>query len=375
MKILHFVNGRCNFDSANGVDKTVYYLTRELAAIGNDVHLISATEKEVIPIEGVTIHKVAPFTPTLWCSREVSKLIKALEPDFGHLHSAYVPENIAVARYFRKLEVPYVVTPNGNCSRSLMKRKPWIKGPYKMILERPYLNQAAFIHSVGDETEIKHYGVKVPILEALNGIDLTTLPQGIEKKPVSTIVPAFSDRFVFVFVGRLDIEQKGLDLLIEAVALLKKEGLKPGVLLVGPCWKGSRVRIEAMIQDAGVKDCFHLQGPAYGEEKFEMVVAGGAFIHASRWEGLPFSVVEAMAMNQLCVVTPAADPAGRIAAKKAGVNCDLSAEGIAKGMRQAMSLKPEERNDLIANSAEIVRSDMDWSHIARRVSDGYRKFR
>ena len=54
MKILHFIEGRCNPDTANGVDKTIYFLTRELAALGHEVHLISETKKDPIEIPGVS---------------------------------------------------------------------------------------------------------------------------------------------------------------------------------------------------------------------------------------------------------------------------------------------------------------------------------
>ena len=61
MKILHFIEGRCNPDTANGVDKTIYFLTRELAALGHEVHLISETKKDPIEIPGVSIIGLSRF--------------------------------------------------------------------------------------------------------------------------------------------------------------------------------------------------------------------------------------------------------------------------------------------------------------------------
>ncbi|MDB4357931.1 glycosyltransferase family 4 protein, partial [bacterium] len=159
------------------MDKTIYFLTRELASLGHEVHLISETaKKEEIPIPGVTIHRVEPFRNCFSCPPHIRAVIDEISPDIGHFHSAYVPGNISLSKYLREKGIPYVVTPNGNCARVLMKRRPWLKFPYKYFLERPYMNRAAFIQSVGDRSEIEYYGVTAPIIEALNGIDLATLP-------------------------------------------------------------------------------------------------------------------------------------------------------------------------------------------------------
>ena len=101
MKILHFIEGRCNPDTANGVDKTIYFLTRELAALGHEVHLISETKKDPIEIPGVSIHRVEPFRNCFSCPPEVREIVDKLQPDIGHFHSAYVPGNISLAKYLR----------------------------------------------------------------------------------------------------------------------------------------------------------------------------------------------------------------------------------------------------------------------------------
>lgn len=371
MKILHFVEGRCNPDTANGVDKTIYYLTRELASLGHEIHLVSETHKELIEIPGVTLHRVDSFRSCLRVPAEVCELVDRINPDFGHFHSAYVPGNLSVARYLRKKGIPYAVTPNGNCARVLLKRRPWLKLPYKYFLERPYMNRAAFVHSVGDQEEIVHYGVTAPIVQALNGIDPSTLPQACDAGVLARVVPRFEGRFVCVFVGRLDIEQKGLDLLIPAVASLGSDAQKLGIVLVGPEWKGSQKRIEAMIAEHGVADSFHLNGPAYGDEKFDLVKAADAFIYPSRWEGLPFAVVEAMAVGQLCLVTPASDPAGLLVRDKAGVVFEASKKGICEGLQRAMNLSQAERADLLSASEIIVRENMTWDVIGGIIEAAY----
>lgn len=371
MKILHFIEGRCNPDTANGVDKTIYFLTRELAALGHEVHLISETKKDPIEIPGVSIHRVEPFRNCFSCPPHIRVMIDEISPDIGHFHSAYVPGNISLSKYLRKKGIPYVVTPNGNCARVLLKRRPWLKLPYKHFLERPYMNQAFFVHSVGDRGEIEHYGVKAPIVEALNGIDPATLPESFDPTVIEKAVPRFEGRFVCVFVGRLDIEQKALDLLISAVASLGDDAKKIGIVLVGPEWKGSLIRIEEMIRECQIEDSFHLYGSAYGDKKFDLVKGANAFIYPSRWEGLPFAVVEAMAVGQLCLVTPASDPAGLLEKNKGGVVFPSTLKGIQEALRRAITMSLSEREKLLASSAQVVRDNMTWDIIGRIIEKRY----
>ena len=55
LRIAHFILGRCNPDSANGVDQAVYHFARTQAALGHPVAVFSLTEKPALPIPGVTV--------------------------------------------------------------------------------------------------------------------------------------------------------------------------------------------------------------------------------------------------------------------------------------------------------------------------------
>ena len=174
-------------------------------------------------------------------------------------------------------------------------------------------------------------------------------------------------------MGRLDIEQKGLDMLIPAVASLGSNAKNLGIVLVGPEWKGSESRIREMIRENKIEDSFHLYGPAYGNEKFDLMKASDAFLYPSRWEGLPFAVVEAMAVGQLCLVTPASDPAGLLAKEGGGVVCPSTIEGIREGLVECMNLSADKRTSLLQISADIVRDHMTWNVIGRIIEKSYYK--
>ena len=52
MRVAHLILGRCNPDSANGVDKTVYNLARHQADLGVEGAIFSMTTKELMLVLG-----------------------------------------------------------------------------------------------------------------------------------------------------------------------------------------------------------------------------------------------------------------------------------------------------------------------------------
>lgn len=102
-----------------------------------------------------------------------------------------------------------------------------------------------------------------------------------------------------VSLMRLEPE-KGPDVLVSAVARLAERGIRPRVLIAGD---GSlRQATGAAIAAAGLGETVTLLG--FTEDPDALLAAADVFVLASRWEGLPYSVLEAMA-HGLPVVAPA----------------------------------------------------------------------
>ncbi|GAP07778.1 hypothetical protein ATHL_02665 [Anaerolinea thermolimosa] len=92
MRIAHCILGRCNSESANGVDKTVYYLALHQAKAGEKVAVFSITDKEPLPIPGVEVIPIPSVRkgllihlPFSFCGLE-EKLLE-WKPDIVHFHS------------------------------------------------------------------------------------------------------------------------------------------------------------------------------------------------------------------------------------------------------------------------------------------------
>ena len=374
LTILHSVRGRCNPDSANGVDKTIYYLCREQARQGHQVHLLSQTTKDVIEVPGVTVHRVGLWDNPLGAPVEVRKIVGRVKPDVAHFHSMNIPSNVGLGRYLQRQGIGYVVTPNGNCARRVLSRRPWLKIPYKILFERPFMNAALFVHSVGDEDEILDYGVKVPLIDAPNGIDTADLPPPPDHNLILEKYPEWEGRRLLIFVGRLDRQQKGLDRLLDALVELGPDRESLGILLVGPDWKGSKAILEAQIADGGLGAGVKFYGPAFGDEKYDLIRSAECFLHPSRWEGMPFAVIEAMAAGQFCFVSNRADPGGWLERENAALVIESEDDGaLLGGLQRICAMGDDEVEEFKMRSMQVLKEHFGWSGISAKICAGYRQ--
>jgi glycosyltransferase involved in cell wall biosynthesis len=392
MRIAHFCIGRCNPESANGVDKTVYYLSRAQATLGHDVAVFSLTDKPPLPIPGVIVRAYAPMrTPAALAHGRLGELLitrsplnlprqlvaelLAWQPDILHLHFVHLPQNIALAMQAERRGIPYCVTINGGLSRSALSRRRLRKRLFGALIEHRYLKRAAFLHAISAEDidGLRAYGAAADrVVVAPNGIDLESLPGPRELHELREQFPALGDKQLLLFVGRLDPEQKGLDLAIRAFAATRHDDVM--LVLVGPDWRGGRARLEALTRDLGVAEQVLFTGPAFGQQKADLLQAAAAFVHVSRWEaGIPFSVLEAAAAGRPCLLTTAADPSRQLAGAGGAIVVEVDEQEIAAGMRRLFSLSERERVSMGAAAQDLVAREFSWTPIADRLVAEYQQ--
>lgn len=93
-----------------------------------------------------------------------------------------------------------------------------------------------------------------------------------------------------IFAGRLVINQKGLDFLIEIAKKLDEEWK---IIIAGD--GDDRKRFQNMISKSSVEEKIVLLGNKTSEELREVYAKGSIFISTSRWEGFGLVITEAMA--------------------------------------------------------------------------------
>ena len=128
-----------------------------------------------------------------------------------------------------------------------------------------------------------------------------TVPLGIDPEVFVPGPRSTSDRtFNVISVGRLSPE-KAQRILIDAVALLIREGRQLRLRLVGD--GPDRSALEKYILDLGLSDFVCMQGALNQDQLKSVYRESDAFALASLAEGVPVVLMEAMAMEIPCVAT------------------------------------------------------------------------
>jgi glycosyltransferase involved in cell wall biosynthesis len=151
------------------------------------------------------------------------------------------------------------------------------------VLERTMIRRASYVSATSDSSreaaERLAPGVSIDMVSAGVPEELFTL----ERRP---------QKFLLYF-GRLDIFHKGIDTLLEAVAILAKKNPDVELRIAG---RGSATdRITALINGLGISRNVQLLGAVSDAERNELLSTAAVQLMPSRFEGFGLAAAEAMA--------------------------------------------------------------------------------
>jgi len=136
--------------------------------------------------------------------------------------------------------------------------------------------------------------------------------------------------FVLVFLGRLDVRVKGLDLLVEAFSCLPADRFR--LVMAGPDWKGGKARLEQLAERLGCRNRIHFPGPVYGGEKWSLLRMADLFVSPSRWDAFSIAHAEALALGLPLVTSNKINMAQDLREADAALLTPLAVEPLAKAI-------------------------------------------
>jgi glycosyltransferase involved in cell wall biosynthesis len=171
----------------------------------------------------------------------------------------------------------------------------------------------------------------------------------------------------FLFIGELR-ELKGVDIFIEALALLEKEGRAPRAVIVGPATDESQRRYREQANAEVKKNRVAFLPPMPAREAF---CRARTVVVPSRAESLPYVVLEAAAAGRPLIATRVGGIPEIFNGEGERLVQPGSVEALAAAMRtaleepQAMTVEAMLRRDKVAQKFSLAAS-------SRRIDDIYR---
>ncbi len=280
-----------------------------------------------------------------------------------NLHSVFTPINIGLSKLVKALNITLCVTPQGGYHDYTFKRNYLKKKIFLFLYEKAYLKRIDyfFIHGSQEENFIKKYSSK-PCYTLLNGF-----PEG---KINSSIYDHQStgphQKLKLLFMGRLDPLHKGLDLLIKSMTYLKHADVE--LTLIGPLFTNEGQKyLPELIKSLNLAKAVAIKAPVYKQiEKEGLYASHQVFVHASRWEGMPTGVIEALSYGMPVLVSTGTNLGDIVEKEQLGwVINELTPAGIAAVIKDICEHK-QKLNEFSENAYTKSPQIFDWNEIAKQ---------
>ena len=345
MKLLHITATHLNL--AGGIPVVL----RDLVSAQNE---IDGFEARVLSIKADISAMNSQFFDFLG-DGSFDNYVEEYKPDVVIFHSHYYFEYLRLYRSLVKKNIPYFIEPHGSFGKAALQKsriKKWIANN---ILLRNFM-KSAYGYIFLNEAEKNDAQFKT------NHDHI--IPNGIDTGRIENAV-CLQEPWCFYFIGRFDVNHKGLDYLFDALEILDKRGEKVSVKLYGTGTEEEVKYVNNRINSLNsiiVANC----GPIYGEKKTKALEQCGIMLLTSRYEGFPMTVLEAWEYGNPCIVTPGTNVSNETMKNRLGWSVLCDSNEIADMINNAAKEYTQNRTDYVKRCKEYLREKYDWKEIAKQ---------
>jgi glycosyltransferase involved in cell wall biosynthesis len=290
---------------------------------------------------------------------EIFRTLRKLKPDViivSYLLDAYP---VAILKHLLGCTF-FVIATGGDINLN--------QGLGHMLLRRVIYSQADMVFAVSNQLQSKILleGHRLAVLLP-TGVD-TSFFHKLEDRRLLRRKWHFSDgEIVVLIVSNLE-PHKGVDVAIRAVGLLHDteiESLRLVVVGRGP----QKPALEKLVKSLKLEKSVLFLGELAREDLLELYNASNVFVLSSRSEGLPFSLLEAMACESICIASSVGDIPVVL---KDGVNGFLVRSvhpiDVASAIRRALVMNEVELSKIGREARRTVSESYDLVEITKKMT-------
>ncbi len=318
MKIVQYMS-RISLEDG-GVVRAVLDLCGALAHRGHELTLLANDCSDVPETwhtggDGLprahTIESSSGLLPRLTQQARVDARRIIQDADVLHLHVPWDPICVQLGRIARQAGVPYLVGIHGMLDDWSMAQRRLKKRFYLAVAGRRFLERAAAVLCTAEaerDQAAKWYprgkSVVVPLIFDLDEYEVLPGPE-LARKKFASAIPDDSTA-VLLFLSRLHYK-KGLEVLIDAGALLRDAGVKCKVLIAGTGEPAYEQHLRRLVKDRDLCEQISFLGFVKGREKVSLYEAADLFVLPTSQENWGFVLIESLVCATPVITTKGVD--------------------------------------------------------------------
>lgn len=297
------------------VEKFLGPLIECLQSNGHEVHIACSTETSTETLHAIDFERKMISLNHFKAIKQLVKLLKKEHYDVVHTHT---PVASVLARIAAKIAgVPTIIyTAHGFYFHENMPRTTYQLTYFIEKMTSKLATDYIFFQSEEDfklALDAKFLPPK-RLVHIQNGVDARKFdPARYDREAIRQQLGLASDEYVFIFVGRL-VKEKGIEELLEAFQ--RTTGGNATLLVVGDQVKGDRDHSSVR------KDQSNIQYLGLREDIPELLAASDCFVLPSYREGMPRSIIEAMAMKLPVITTNIRGCREEVVHEQTGLLCE-----------------------------------------------------
>ncbi len=261
-----------------------------------------------------------------WLRREVHRF------DVVHVHAVFSFASIAAARAVRCAKVPYVIRPLGLLnSYGMTRRRAMLKRLSMRAIEGSLLRDAAAVHftSEAEQREAESLGWPIRSVVIPLGIEPFALPS---PELFLSLHPTLRHRRIVLFLSRLD-PKKNVETLLAAFAKVRADSADVALVICGDGNAEYFARLKDLATRLDIANAIVWAGKVEGQVKHAALACADVFVLPSFSENFGIAAVEALIAGLPSVLAHGVAIAAEVAAARAGVATEPTADAVAAGIR------------------------------------------
>lgn len=360
MKVIHFIP---SIDRASGgVGAYMQLLSKELGKLC-ELHIVTSKSENPLPMESAKLHYI-PCNITAYSRmrKEWISLLNEIHPDIVHVNCCWLPCSAFTQKWAQSLGYKVVLTPHGMLEPWIISRHYWTKKvPALLLYQKAAIVNANCIHATAEseKNNLLKLGYNKKIEVIANGIDVDSIRMKDNWKRKKKIL----------FLSRVHVK-KGIEFLLEAVAILKKQLADYTINIVGEGDTNYISSLKNKVKELGIEKLVNFCGGVYGENKWKLFREADVFVLPTYSENFGIVVGEALACGTP-VITTKGTPWEELNTKHCGWWTEIGTNPLVQALNNFLILTEKELGIMGQNGRKLIETKYSTKKIANDMIELY----